>query len=110
MTQTKSYRERQTQKRRYWRKHIKAWKASGLTQAQYCRKFHLKVHCLLYWRKKFSGQDNLPASIVELKLPECAQSIPPSGLTLAVRSYRIEVGTGFDPSTLKLLIHTLELP
>ena len=40
----------------FWRAHVEAWKASGLPQAEYCRKHHLVVSTFNGWKRKISGQ------------------------------------------------------
>jgi hypothetical protein len=107
MAQAKSYKEQLAQKRRQWKKHVEAWRASGLSQAQYCRRHNLKVHCLVYWRKKFARKNQDPVSFVQLKLPHDFQVTRPAAIKIAVGRCRIEIQRGFDPETLKQLIHTL---
>ena len=34
----KTWNERLIEKRKYWKNHVEVWKASGLSQAEYCRK------------------------------------------------------------------------
>ena len=35
------------QKRTYWKQHIDQWQQTGLTQAEYCRRYNLKHHQLV---------------------------------------------------------------
>jgi len=107
MARNSDYREQLAQKRRYWEKHVETWRASGMPQAQYCRQHNLKVHCLVYWRKKFVRQDHPPVPFVQIKLPEKFQLPRPAAIKIAVGSCRIEVERGFDPDTLKKIVHTL---
>lgn len=44
------------EKRTYWAKHIKQWRASGETQSSYCRHHQLKPHQMIYWRQLFEVQ------------------------------------------------------
>ncbi len=39
------------EKRAYWARHVKAWKASGETQRNYCQQHQLKPHRLAYWNQ-----------------------------------------------------------
>ena len=107
MARNNDYQKALAQKRQYWEKHVESWRACGLTQAQYCRRHNLKVHCLVYWRKKFVRQDRPPVSFVQIKLPEKFQLPRPAPIKISVGSFRIEVERGFDPDTLKQLLHTL---
>jgi len=108
MARNSDYQQQLVQKRRYWKQHVEAWRASGLPQAQYCRRHNLKVHCLVYWRKKFARKNQDPVSFVQLKLPREFQlpraSVP---IRVAVGSYQLEIQQGFDPDTLKQLIAAL---
>jgi hypothetical protein len=38
----------------YWRQHLEAFKASGLTREAYSQKNGIRVYQLDYWRKKIS--------------------------------------------------------
>ena len=107
MARTSDYQQQLAHKRRYWEKHVEAWRASGLPQAQYCRRHNLKVHCLVYWRKKFPRKSQDPISFVQLKLPDEFQVRRPAAIKITVGACRIEVERGFDPDTLKKIVRTL---
>ena len=107
MARNSDYQQQLARKRRSWKKHVEAWRASGLPQAQYCRQHNLKVHCLVYWRKRFARKNQDPVSFVQLKLPRELRQPGPSAIRVAVGGYRIEIQRGFDPDTLKQLIATL---
>ena len=99
-------------KRQYWEKQLARWKESGLSQAAYCRRHHLKVHQMVYWKKKFA--DPTPKAtpqFVRLDLePVMNRPTPstPTTLRLVVGDFfTIEVGKGFDPATLEQLLATL---
>jgi len=102
------------EKRRFWKAHIEAWKASGLKQSRYCRRHDLKLHQFVYWRKKYDPANTAaPVSLVRVDLP--AQAFhdrvpsPARPLRLIVDGdRRIEVERDFDPVALKQLIQTLE--
>jgi hypothetical protein len=102
------------EKRRYWKAHIDAWKASGLKQSQYCRQHDLKLHQFVYWRRKYHpASTTAPVSLVRLDLPGQAFhrpiSSPASPLRVIVGAdRRIEVERDFDPVALKQLVQTLE--
>jgi transposase-like protein len=46
----------------FWQLHIKQWKASGLSQASYCRQHSLVKHQFRYWKRKFLT-DHEPADL-----------------------------------------------
>lgn len=37
----------------YWRSHIEAWEATGLSQMAYCKANELTYSQFIYWRRKF---------------------------------------------------------
>lgn len=41
------------EKRAFWRRHVEAWRASGMSQAAYCRRHDLKGFQLHYWKTRF---------------------------------------------------------
>lgn len=102
------------EKRRYWKSHIEAWKASGLKQSRYCRRHGLKLHQFVYWRKKYAPAcTSAPVSLVRVELPGQAfhRPVPPPARPLRLIvgvDRRIEVERDFDPVALTQLIQTLE--
>ena len=46
------------ERRSSWESHIEQWKASGLSQAAYCRKHRLKAHRFYYWRRRLSASQD----------------------------------------------------
>jgi len=96
-------------KRRIWKAHIERWQQSGLSQVAYCREHRLTLHQFYYWKKKLVQPDT-DISFVPLDL---SQHLPvvvkATSLNLFTPSgYKIEVGQGFDPATLKQLINTVQ--
>ena len=110
MTPAKSRKELLEEKRRLWKQHIEDWQTGEFSQAEYCRKHHLKVHRFIYWKKKFHTPKTSQA-LVELKLPPMPftnQVSPASPLRLSVNKFEVAVDRDFDPITLRQLIYTLE--
>ena len=100
-------------KRRFWRQHIDKWKRSGLKQLAYCRQHGLKLHCFIYWRKKYRPTTPAPVSLVEVQLPPLATETITTGGRRALRlvvsgSHCVEVERDFDPVALRQLLHVLE--
>lgn len=94
---------------KFWRQHIQAWQSSGLTQSAYCRQNYLKVHQLIYWKKKID-EPSTSVSFVQVpinhNLPVMA---PPSKVSVFTNNgFRIDVASGFDPAMLKQLIETVQ--
>lgn len=49
---------RGTNLRQEWQQHLKAWRASGVTQLFYCQKHRLSRHAFQYWKKNLEGSRN----------------------------------------------------
>lgn len=55
--------------REFWEKHIKIWKSSGLTKAEYCRQNSLGVHSFSNWYNRLKKPIN-SISFVEVPFKE----------------------------------------
>ena len=101
---------RSTQKYRYWQEHLERWRQSDLSQAEYCRQNGLKPRRWNYWKRNLARRSNPDVSFVPVQL---SSSLPVpvtrSNLSLFTSNgYKVEVGIGFDPTTLKQLILTVQ--
>ena len=95
------------QKRKYWQTHVKDWKDSNLSQAEYCRRQGLKSHRLCYWVNKNSAETDHPIALVEIPI----QKIPVRS-TVALKltidnHYQVEIADNFSPETLEQILLTL---
>ena len=107
MRQTISVASRQ--RRQFWDDHLRAWQASGMSQAGYCRMHGLSDKSFLYWKKRVAAAGEA-ISLVEVPRFQ-PMAVPPSGrprrLVLGNR-YGIEIERGFDEQTLDRLLRVLE--
>lgn len=55
--------------REFWDKHIKIWKSSGLTKAEYCRQNSLGAHSFSNWYNRLKKANN-SISFVEVPLKD----------------------------------------
>jgi hypothetical protein len=98
-------------RRRFWEQHLREWKSSGVTQAEYCRRHQLSTKTFLYWKRK-GGATKVPVCLVEVPVSrQSPVSLPPcpSVLRLVVSSrYRIELDRDFDTRALDQLLGLLE--
>ena len=91
-----------------WRRHWKAWKESGLSQAQYGRQYQLKIHAFRYWVTKFNQPINQSTTSL-VKLPMQCKPIRESMLELVIQEkYRLLIRSGFDSHLLQEVLHSLE--
>ena len=71
----------------YWQSHIAQWGAAGVSQADYCRQHHLKLHQFTYWRSKLrnnSGSDKKSRSADAAFIPVAIDVSQPSGLVVCL--------------------------
>jgi hypothetical protein len=85
-------------KAEYWRDHIKAWRASGLSQRAYCARHALLPHRLSYW----SRRPTAPAPTLTLVPLELVSS--PGPITLHGSCWRL---TFAQPPAADWLAHLL---
>lgn len=57
----------QQTKQDFWNEHIRAWRMSGLTQGEYCKRHGLKVASLGYWKDKQRRRGE-PLTLVRLPI------------------------------------------
>jgi hypothetical protein len=96
-------------RRRQFEEHMRRWRSSGLTQAEYCRRNELKWSTFNYWRKRLATST---AAVTLVQVPVGLNSdgsvSSGQGLTLLLEGrYRVEIGDNFNPSTLARLVDTL---
>jgi len=109
MTQGRPSRQTRSARRKFWKQHIQSWQSSGLSQTAYCRQNSLKQHQLAYWKKQLT-EPLAGVSFVQLPLSTNLPAvINRSKVSLyTCNGFRIDIGTGFDPTMLKQLIATVQ--
>ena len=96
------------EKKSYWARHVEGWRRSGLSQRAYCMRHGLRLKSFCYWRRKErAGAEDI--SFVSVPVMPVARSAGARvHLVVAIGdAYRIEVGDGFDPATLRTLLSVL---
>ena len=78
----------------YWRGHVETWRASGLSQSNYCQQHGLKTHSLSYWQLRQVAHQDKPASKALTLVPativaESQASIPHLSLS-SPQGWRLE--------------------
>jgi len=123
------------QRERTWRSHIRQWKQSGQTQAEFCRGRHLSLSTFRWWRSELNRRDRQEGprsraapekrngkskptspgpslSFVPVQVVEPAAENPqggPSCLEIVLRGgRRIVLGTSFDAGVLEQVVAALE--
>jgi hypothetical protein len=103
----------QARHQRHWQAHVNAAEKSGLSRAEYCRRYNLSYHTMTYWKRKLSRSNNCQTTLVPVTLPAALvrkgrehnqaelQIILPGKMSVAV-------GNDFSPATLRRLLTVLE--
>lgn len=98
-------------KRRLWQAHLRAWKKSGLSQNEYCRRHKLRPSQFCYWKKKLSigAQDTVKFVPVAISPGNNAEAHPSddSGLTIRLGKISIKLSNDFNPSVLVKAVDAL---
>lgn len=95
--------------REFWAGHVKAWRASGLTQEQYCRRHRLLKGTLGYWVSTLSRSKPSGAALVEIGRAEVRPEEPRSPIELVVeRRYLLRLWPGMEPAHLRDVLSVLE--
>lgn len=96
-------------KNQYWKPHIMAWEQSGESQVEYCRQHGLNIKLFGYWKRKLVKKSGSVSFVPVSIKPSHAISLTP-GSSLRIVTYnglRIEVGDGFNPATLRMLLDAI---
>jgi len=126
MVETDGTTRKKTKRTPFWQKHLRAWSASGLTQADYCRQHQLSAPAFGWWKRQLEGKPKAPKRSPATKQSgqgnqtgvrfvevQRGSEVDPGGSpavyeVLLSRGRAIRVGHEFDPMVLKRLIATVE--
>ena len=103
----------EARKKTYWHEHIKAWKQSGLSQANFCKVRSLALSTFQYWRRKIGPSGNDSPRFYPLAVVPSLEALDKSSpgilrVILGDRRFVLEIGEDFSETTLKKLIVALE--
>jgi hypothetical protein len=103
---SKSWKEINEDRSRFWRAHIEQWPQTGLSQREYCRQNNLLPNRFTYWKTKFSKK-HLPMELVQVPVPI---HFSQTGLKLNIgRGLQVEIPDGFKQETLEQVLATLKV-
>ena len=97
-------------KKVFWQQQIRNWKASGLSQKQFCRRQALALSTFSYWKRRIEIPQAEDIKFYPLSIPAPKPHPADSGLRLLVgnKRFTIEFKEEFSPTALKNLLSTLE--
>jgi hypothetical protein len=90
-------------KPQFWQAHINAWKASGLSQAQYCQQQEIQFHTFAYWRTRLNRTAAPKSRLLKLGGVSTASRIS-LALPLGIR---LDVAAEDLPTVLPLVLDTV---
>ena len=94
--------------REFWTRQVKEWRASGLTQGQYCRRHRLIKGTLGYWSALLKGS-RASAALVEVGRAEVKPEERRSPIELIVeRRYLLRLWPGMGSDHLREVLSVLE--
>ena len=103
-----------TERSIFWRRHLEAFDAEGVSTAAYARREGLALGLLYQWRRKLSSSDDLrkshddiPSGFVALRVTESLRSIPKEW-TLRLNGVELSFPDRPDPSWVAELILFLQ--
>jgi hypothetical protein len=95
----------------YWREQVEAWRVSGLTQSEYCRRGGVNWYGFRYWKGKVDFEVGSPTpketKLVAVKVPRAGGGRGEIRIRVGGR-YVVEVAEGFEGSTLRQVLDLLE--
>lgn len=97
-----------TEKERVGREHVAAWRASGLSQREYCERNSLSRSTLGYWSSKTHREG--ASGFVEIHSDDqSGPQRPGTEIELLVgRHYRLRLSEGFSVQALSRVLEVLE--
>jgi hypothetical protein len=95
--------------REFWTRQVKDWRASGLTQAQYCQRHRLVKGTLGYWAAMLKRPKANGAALVEVGRVEVEPEERRSPIELIVeRRYLLRLWPGMGSDHLREVLSVLE--
>jgi hypothetical protein len=95
--------------REFWIQQVERWRASGLTQAAYCRRHRLLKGTLGYWASILKKPKTPKTQLVEVGRTEGNGQAQRSPIELVVeRRYLLRLWPGMEPGHMRDVLSVLE--
>jgi len=95
--------------REFWARRVKGWRASGMTQQQYCRRHRLLKGTLGYWASTLNKPKAAAVTLVEIGRAKAKPEGSSSPIELVVqRRYLLRLWPGMEPDHLREVLSVLE--
>jgi hypothetical protein len=110
---TKNWKNRCEEKTTLWLAHVEAWRKSGGSQAEYCRKNGLNHHQFGYWKKKYTDKEKSAqcSAFVAIPVQHRQASTPEqsdSGVMVKVSGITIQLATRFSAADFRRAVTVLQ--
>jgi hypothetical protein len=94
--------------REFWRGHVEAWRASGLSQTRYCQKHGLTKGTLGYWSSRLKRRHEA-TGLVEVGRAALREERPSRPIELVVEGrYLLRLWPGLDRDHMSDVLSVLE--
>ena len=97
--------------REFWRRHVEAWRNSGLSQKEYCRRHRLLKGTLGYWSSTLGRENCSGSELVEVGLAavEAKPAAPSRPIEVVVEGrYLMRLWPGTDRDHMQEVLSVLE--
>jgi len=97
--------------REFWSRHVEAWRKSGLSQREYCRRHKLLKGTLGYWSSTLGRENRAGSDLVEVgrTVVEAKPTAPSRPIEVVVEGrYLIRLWPGTDRDHLHEVLSVLE--
>ena len=94
-------------KTQYWQAHVDAWRASRVSQREYCNRYGLALSTFSLWRRRLAAGTPTRLEIVPIHRAVFA-GVPPAVIVVAGGRYRVEIADGIQAETLRTILDTVE--
>ena len=97
--------------REFWSRHVGAWRKSGLTQREYCRRHKLLKGTLGYWSSILSRENRAGSDLVEVgrTVVEAKATAPSRPIEVVVEGrYLMRLWPGTDQDHMQKVLAVLE--
>jgi hypothetical protein len=90
----------------FWKKHLSAWKQSGISKKKYCLQNNLALSTFGYWIQKIRMLESDNDNLVEIKIKDSIPSDKPLELIVGER-VKIKLTNNFNSNLLKETLKVL---
>ena len=95
--------------RSFWSRHVRAWRASGLTQREYGRRHRISKGSLGYWASTLNRQKTTATDLVQVGKAEVGEPRLSRPIELVVEGrYLLRLWPGVDRDHMKDVLAVLE--